>query len=566
MPDMAPDDDSPLDNLELADPDRAVPSRDGALTTAFLTDALLDSNMSTAFGQSALASPTMDATWAKNQAIALLDRPPPEEISARGAGLLREAEMRAEQQAMARVTMLDLAHALQESCGKRRELEAALWQEQKRSEVLRGERDKLQVDLDKALEAEEKYRTRGWQDRIEAHAQGGKPPLLLACLLWSRQAFPVAALGDNGVPVAGVDGAPSSASGVEGAAVPAAPVRLTIETCSEGDRLTLKYMMRFWKEESAKLRIQSAAEREAREHLRLLEERHRRELVEQERRVEAERRISRALEAKLEAVQDVIRANERRIKGLEVEKAELLVQAAELAERHKREIEELDARIVEAHQLIVSKDLVIAEVNKVLQETREAHRVAMEQAEAEKRGLKAQIRELISELQQAIILAKHMRETALKAKRDAANCVSPEKFADLITELEEMRDKLVILGREVVSERESSSWLRSRLTQSRRRLELERQFLPLLHEVRGPVGPKNKVLCRKEAPWGAKGSLISQVLEPSAPALAAGDTPQRLRMSSSAGFLETNLKGKVRQALLGQPLPSGSPSLLGRGS
>merc|ERR1719454_1850382 len=104
--------------------------------------------------------------------------------------------------------------------------------------------------------------------------------------------------------------------------------------------------------------------------------------------------------------------------------------------------------------------------------------------------MQATIRKVQSELQEAIVLAKHLRETALKAKRDAACSVSPAKFAELIAQLEEMKNNLSVLSKDCAHEKETNAWLNRQLDKNKRQLELERQFLPLLRKVRGPVGPK----------------------------------------------------------------------------
>merc|ERR1719478_559203 len=62
--------------------------------------------------------------------------------------LLIEAELRAEHQAAARTTMLDLAHALDASNSKSHELARLLRNEYETSAGLREERDKLQTTID----------------------------------------------------------------------------------------------------------------------------------------------------------------------------------------------------------------------------------------------------------------------------------------------------------------------------------------------------------------------------------------------------------------------------------
>merc|ERR1712232_21828 len=79
---------------------------------------------------------------------------------------------------------------------------------------------------------------------------------------------------------------------------------------------------------------------------------------------------------------------------------------------------------------------------------------------------------------------------ALKAKRDTAGCVSRDMFARLIAELEKMKDKLSETLKENLREKEGNLWLNKLLESKNRRNELERQFLPLLHTTKGPLGRK----------------------------------------------------------------------------
>merc|ERR1719409_1576540 len=92
------------------------------------------------------------------------------------------------------------------------------------------------------------------------------------------------------------------------------------------------------------------------------------------------------------------------------------------------------------------------------------------EAAAEIAKLKAQMRDIASELQAALMLAKQMREAALAAKRAAAGSISPEKFNELIRELEALRDQLEKIGNEYENEKERTWFLRGQLDRNRRRL------------------------------------------------------------------------------------------------
>merc|ERR1719382_2236939 len=96
-------------------------------------------------------------------------------------------------------------------------------------------------------------------------------------------------------------------------------------------------------------------------------------------------------------------------------------------------------------------------IEQLKEEIRDLERtLAKEREESAKEiaNLKAKIRELAAELTRQITFAKHLRDIALRAKRDAASSISPEKFAVLITELEDMRDKMKVIGSENAREAE----------------------------------------------------------------------------------------------------------------
>eukprot|EP00971_Amphidinium_carterae_P183000 3631408-Amphidinium_carterae.1 len=129
-------------------------------------------------------------------------------------------------------------------------------------------------------------------------------------------------------------------------------------------------------------------------------------------------------------------------------------------------------------------------MNSQYEETERELRRELAIREAEIRKLKEIISNLECDLAQALVLARHLKDTAMKAKRDAAMSVSPKKFAMLIADLEEMKDRLTRLGKEYGKERTIGEALKGELERRQRQLELERQFLPFLHVSRGPLGQK----------------------------------------------------------------------------
>merc|ERR1719343_1808211 len=135
-----------------------------------------------------------------------------------------------------------------------------------------------------------------------------------------------------------------------------------------------------------------------------------------------------------------------------------------------------------------NKEEKIQSLKQLHEEAQAAFRRAEAEHNSEKKQLQDTIRRISSELQEAVVLAKYMRETLLKCKRDASSSISPAKFAELIVQLETTRDSLKALQRKHDQVKASNSDLHSKLEKNRRSLELERQFLPLIRQARGPLG------------------------------------------------------------------------------
>lgn len=255
------------------------------------------------------------------------------------------------------------------------------------------------------------------------------------------------------------------------------------------------------------------------------------------------------LERRLAAANDTIKQHEKDHKQLEEQSA---TNAARAAERERQLLafhDKLQTELSQSERSLKETQNQLQALQQKHAELQETLRRAEADNEAEKKRLQNAIRSINSELEQAVILARHMRETALKAKRDAAQSVSPEKFAQLVAELEDMRDRMSALGRQYDSEKANSVCLRQKLDKNQRRLELERQFLPLLHKARGPLGPKDSIgdgtKKKENSSWDLTGTLP----------LASGASDKKLHASQSAGSLGG------RNATMGGPLggPLGGP-------
>jgi hypothetical protein len=259
----------------------------------------------------------------------------------------------------------------------------------------------------------------------------------------------------------------------------------------------------------------------------------------------------------LERAAKLIEEQKQTQERLQKELAEAHAAAARAAEEAKAREDALKADLAEKNAALAETRKSLAQLQADYEAAQEALRTADAAFAAERAQLQAIIRQVNSELHEAMVLAKHMREVALKAKRDAAGSVSPSKFAELIAQLEEMKSQLSVIAKDFLHEKSTNAWLNRKLDKNSRQLELERQFLPLLRKVKGPVGPKVK----GSAEEGAKRSKDATQLAAQAPqntqmpALGPA-SPQKLRMSQSMGALQD----QTRASTAGGPLPGARSS------
>jgi len=445
-----------------------------------------------------------------------------EELSARKQELIDDAKMRAEHQAQARTTMLNLAQALDEAGVRRRELEHMVVKEQQISDSLKRELATWQPKLDKALAEIDVWKQRTMNKEIECSLF--ERPFLPFLLWWAIEYRP---LGEHRSTVPGV--------------------RLSDEDAGEVDKITLRSMLRSWKSQSrgsTALKVMAAKHAE---EVQVLKSQLKSEREENAKVLEAEKKRTQELEEKLAGKDEEIMKVERRVRQLEEEKIALMDKIEASEARHKAEVDELKRQLAEVPGLLAEKDAAYALLLKALKEAEEAVLRAKAEAEEMLKALKARILELSEELRKSLGLARHLKETATKAKRESTGCISPEKFAQLIVELEELRDKMGNLGSAKDSEKDNAiDNLKLQLGQNRRRMELERQFLPLLHKVRGPIGPENVSLKKKTDPRQSAGAL--QQLDNMVGQNGVPIDP-RLRHSRSAGGIDMSGQAGERNAM-----------------
>jgi len=434
--------------------------------------------------------------------------PDGEHHTPRTKSLLAEAEVRAEHQAVARITMLDLAKALEEAGRVRRDLEVQINEEKRVAQGLRKDKRKVEVDLEESEEREEKVAVRRLKE-LYPHNE----TLWYGASWFATHAYPLSVM------------------------APEAKLFGPRPKDTKTDWLAAKPYFNIWKESIAAAKSANGADTKMDDMIKKFEDERRRMQEEFERKLAEEKKISAGLDAKLQQVL----SNNRQLE-LQLTKAAddyaALKKAKEESEMELRgRITQLENELAAARTTIAEKERLLDEAEQALLDAEDKHKQMVDQYEKEKRRLQGELKRIQAELAETIIALKQMKEAAMRSKRDAAGGISPEKYAQLIADLEEMRDRINALTRDSEYERENAAWLRSKLDQNKRRLELERQFLPLLHKVSGPVGPKNAVL-------KGKNNMEVQLGPPPLPPATPGKG-KRLSHSASAGAIDGGRRSPI---------------------
>lgn len=446
---------------------------------------------------------------------------PPETDSARCGRLVQEAEMRAEHQAAARTTMLDLAKALDEANAERRALRKTLDKEQADNATLRNRCSRLEVELEAAEAAEEQRKADILMKKVY---DSGNKVFINMMLEKSRDAYS----SDFFKPGSSSEGPEAESSG----SAPRPTSLFDLVQGSKGDRVTFEWVWKLWFREVELTRQRLAEEAAERERQRLEAERKRRIQEEIEARVADVRKQMDALQMRLDAALEINRNNQKREQEIVKHWQDKLAEAEERNQALKDSVHNLTNKLALRERALDEAQAQLEKSLKAEQEAQEALRRSERERAMDKKKHEEQLRALNAEMQQAVLLARHMKEMMIRAKRDAASSVSPAMFAELMDALERMRENLATMTRNYESEKDASAELQRQLDKNRRRLELERQFLPLLRQVRGPVGPKNSILdgAPRKKNNLSKGDDVLVPVEP-----LAGDfsSPKHLRTSHS---------------------------------
>mmetsp|Transcript_18455 Transcript_18455/g.38067 ORF Transcript_18455/g.38067 Transcript_18455/m.38067 type:complete len:550 (+) Transcript_18455:150-1799(+) len=465
----------------------------------------------------------------------------PEACYQRHGALMQEAEMRAEHQGLAQKTMIDLARAVEEAHGYRKDLARTLQSEQEVTAEWQRKYRGLQAELERAgLEAEKLLA----ELIVHRGFEKGNTVFIGMMLEKSREAYESRTFSSVFAGAGGEADAEGEAAG-EASASPPIPVGQEsldlreVISVSVVDRLLFKWIFKLWYRESRKPKPVTTAETIIKTEVKVvnnddywkaqLEEQEKKLRAEFEQKLRSSQKPVVQVQAPVEtafideapALKDKIRALE---KLLEAARAE----AVEIDKRHFVVEDDLRGEILKGKEALSTSQAEVEKCRQELVDAQVAWKKVQAGHEAEKKKLLKDISTVQSELKQALVLSKYMREAMLKVKRDAAGKVAPEKLAELIEQLEVMREHLDRMGRDYRTEREAHRELMEKMETNRRRFELERQFLPLIHRARGPLGPKLKVPPEEGEGVEGQDGLGND-------AAAMGDSRKMQRSMSAAG-------------------------------
>lgn len=211
-----------------------------------------------------------------------------------------------------------------------------------------------------------------------------------------------------------------------------------------------------------------------------------------------------------------LEAERRRAQALEDEVMDLRHDLGKLKEQTDQERESLSKQLASAtadtdrlsmdlHRAQMEMQSKLAEKNRELSELREqmeSQRDAMQRQiaalEHEKRVLKGTLRDMKSELEQALIQARRMELLVQKLKNGSGSALQ-EKIAQLIADLQLATTKLKQACFERDDALDKNDKLYKHLGSTMRKMELERQFLPLIHQAKGPVGQQHQALMKTKS-------------------------------------------------------------------
>jgi len=178
--------------------------------------------------------------------------------------------------------------------------------------------------------------------------------------------------------------------------------------------------------------------------------------------------------------------------------AEEKAKAVVAEEDSRKKIDSIAKRLEKEQE---EKEIVLQEREKVAMVEKERTALQAEKAIAERA------------LEKVLVQCRGFEVALQKAKRNSTDHLQ-DRLASMIHELESAQSKYVRVRKERDKALESNHWLSGTLDRRTRQNELERQFLPLIRDTRGPLGNHHaKMSMTMSASEGAlKSSAKSQML------------------------------------------------------
>jgi len=196
-------------------------------------------------------------------------------------------------------------------------------------------------------------------------------------------------------------------------------------------------------------------------------------------------------EDKIHELKEKMQLHEKNLKEVQEERDGLKQQLLQTREDYEIEVQRLQEELTKSRNQAAHKDAVIEQLREQIRRNADNLREAEAAWDTERRALEGTIRDVSSQLASAIAQAKHMENLALRAKRNCSDLFR-DQMAQMIADLEAAKHRLHLTGKERDKALAANLALQRRFGQKTRQIELERQFLPLIHHAQGPLGMRQE--------------------------------------------------------------------------
>jgi hypothetical protein len=277
---------------------------------------------------------------------------------------------------------------------------------------------------------------------------------------------------------------------------------------TEGDNITLRWILQFWARHVRSDDVQ--AERRARS-----ESAHSQQSLREQANFDADARRKQTA-SDLEQLQRYEQERSHRI----LLEEELRKEQEEMTKERQQFVDDRDKWLAERQKLTDTLNQSRSEISRITKEAEDLRHLVSEleaaacrkeeESNLERQALKVKLEDVQNRLAQAEATARKIQMMSRKkAEKNSVN----EEFAELIAELESIRARISVLDHERGQALERNAWLQRKLDSNQREHDKERQFLPLLHTLRGPIGPQNPTLRRTLANASASEGNLPKISE-----------------------------------------------------